>query len=231
MRRFHSVTLPSAHNTVLLNTEVSHHLLRVVGIAPLEQVELFDGQGKGCIAYLQSVQNGRAEVAWVSELFDSVALPSLTLVLSLTKGDAFGTALRMCTELGVNTFIPLQAQRSIPKGDKHARWSKIVSSAAGQSKRLTIPKVLPLQTWSSIWNVLSTDQSSEKWVLHTDCEQRDSITPIQKATTIFIGPEGGFTDQELSWMAEQNCQSKTLGSFVLKADTAALVACARALFY
>ena len=52
-------------------------------------------------------------------------------------------------------------------------------------------------------------------MLHTDCEQTMPITPIEKATTIFIGPEGGFTDQELSWMAEQNCQSKTLGHWCL----------------
>lgn len=229
MRRFHSTTLPSAQCRVLLSKEVSHHLLRVVGIAPLEQIELFDGEGRGCVAHLHSVQNGLAEVGWVSELSASYDLPSLTLVLALTKGEAFGTALRMCTELGVNTFIPLQAQRSIPKGDKHTRWSKIVSGAAGQSKRLTIPKILPLQTWKSIWGVLSTDTLGEKWVLHTDHEHTEPITPIQKATTLFIGPEGGFTDQELSWMVNQNCQYRTLGPLILKADTAALVACARAL--
>ena len=229
MRRFHSIKLPSVHSRVLLNNEVSHHLLRVVGIAPLEQIELFDGEGRGCIALLFSVQNGLAEVAWVSELSDSLELPSLTLVLALTKGDAFGTALRMCTELGVDTFIPLQAQRSIPKGDKHARWSKIVSSASGQSKRLTIPNVLPLQTWKSIWEVVSTDLSHERWVLHTDFDKTVSINPIQNDTTLFIGPEGGFTEQELSWMVEQNCQYRTLGPLVLKADTAAIVASARAL--
>ena len=68
-----------------------------------------------------------AEVVWVSDLSSDADVPSLTLVLSLTKGDAFGTALRMCTELGVDTFIPLQAQRLDFKGDKHARWSKIVA--------------------------------------------------------------------------------------------------------
>ena len=229
MRRFHSEVLPSAEHTILLSKEVSHHLLRVVGIAPHEKIELFDGQGRGCVAYLHSVQNGLAEAAWVSDLSSAAGTSSLTLVLSLTKGDAFGTALRMCTELGVDTFIPLQAQRSIPKGDKHARWSKIVASAAGQSKRLTIPKVLPLQTWKSIWGVLPTEPPSERWVLHTDVEEVVPITPINTATTLFIGPEGGFTSQELFWMVEQNCQCRTLGSLILKADTAAIVSSARAL--
>ena len=229
MRRFHSSTLPSSTNTVLLNKEVSHHLLRVVGIAPLEKIELFDGQGSGCVAHLHSVQNGLAEVAWVSKLSLDVNVPSLSLVLALTKGDAFSNALRMCTELGVDTFIPLQAQRSIPKGDKHARWSKIVAGAAAQSKRLTIPKVLPLQTWESIWEVPAMKLPNERWVLHTDIESNRPITSISTATTLFIGPEGGFTLQELSWMIEQNCQGRTLGPLILKADTAAIVSASRAL--
>ena len=79
MRRFLSATLPSSEQTVLLDTEVSHHLLRVVGIAPLEQVELFDGQGLGCVACLQSVQNGLAEMAWVSTLRGHPQQHSLTL--------------------------------------------------------------------------------------------------------------------------------------------------------
>ena len=229
MRRFLSLTLPSSEQSVLLDKEVSHHLLRVVGIAPLEKVELFDGRGLGCVAYLHSVQNGLAEMAWVSSLIPQQKDHSLTLVLALTKGDAFGTALRMCTELGVDTFIPLQAQRSIPKGDKQSRWSKIVNGAAAQSKRLTTPRVLPLQTWSSVWGVLATEDESAKWVLHPTPENRHSVSAMTMNTIIFIGPEGGFTNQELSSMLEQGCILRSLGGLVLKADTAAVVACSRAL--
>lgn len=229
MRRFLTPILPSIQASILLNKEVSHHLLRVVGIAPLEQVELFDGQGLGCIAHLQSVQNGLAEMVWVSNLMVQHKEYSLTLVLALTKGDAFGTAIRMCTEMGADTFIPLQAQRSIPKGDKQTRWSKIVNSAAAQSKRLTTPKVLPLQTWGSLWTLLSLRGDSEKWVLHPTSQAAVPVAPMTMNTIIFIGPEGGFTERELSWMADQDCEHRSLGKWVLKADTAAIVACSRAL--
>ena len=229
MRRFLSLTLPSPEQNVFLDKEVSHHLLRVVGIAPLEKVELFNGRGLGCVAHLQSVQNGLAEMAWVSNLIRHQKQYSLTLVLSLTKGDAFGTALRMCTELGVDTFVPLQAHRSIPKGDKQSRWSKIVNGAAAQSKRLTTPRVLPLQTWNSVWGVLATETESDKWVLHPTPENSPSVSAMTMNTIIFIGPEGGFTNQELSGMLEQGCILRSLGGLVLKADTAAAVACSRAL--
>ena len=229
MRRFLSLTLPSSGQTVFLDKEVSHHLLRVVGIAPLEKVELFNGRGLGCVAYLQSVQNGLAEMAWVSSLILQQKDHSLTLVLALTKGDAFGTALRMCTELGVDTFVPLQAQRSIPKGDKQYRWSKIVNGAAAQSKRLTTPRVLPLQTWRSLWEVLDQAGSSDRWVLQPTAATVLPVSPMTTNTTMFIGPEGGFTTQELEDMKDKHCQTRSLGSLVLKADTAAIVSCSRAL--
>ena len=211
-----------------MDKEISHHLHRVVGIAPLEQVELFDGKGAGCVACLQSVQHGLAEMAWVSTLMEHPRQHSLTLVLALTKGDAFATALRMCTELGADTFIPLQAHRSIPKGDKQSRWSKIVNGAAAQSKRLTTPRVLPLQTWNSLWGVL--EQDNVRWMLHPTQEKSAVLSAMTTNTTLFIGPEGGFTDQEVAGMLEQNCKPRSLGRLVLKADTAAtVVACARVL--
>lgn len=227
MRRFLSRVLPSANKTACLDKEVSHHLLRVVGIAPQEKVELFDGQGRGCIAFLDGVEDGLAQMAWSSDLGSTKTTFQLTLVLALTKGDAFGNALRMCTEMGADHFIPLQAHRSIPKGDKTARWTKIVNGAAAQSKRLTTPTVFTLQTWNTLWDSIPTD--NDLIVLHPEGEHVAPLSSLTKDTTIFIGPEGGFSTQELAWMRERDCQHRSLGALVLKADTAAIVACSRAL--
>lgn len=226
MRRFPSEQLPTKEHSVLLSRETSHHVLRVVGIAPKEEVELFDGQGRGCVSKLLGVVDGRAEMLWVSTLDGEQIQASLTLVLALTKGDAFATALRMCTEIGVANIVPLQAQRSVPKGDKSVRWTKIVTGAAGQSKRFTIPTVEPLQTWHTIWEVLP-DQPS--WVLHPVSDGVPMVMPISAPTTIWIGPEGGFTEQELMWLLERGAEHRSLGSLVLKADTAAVVATALSL--
>lgn len=227
MRRFFSSTLPTSQQSVRLDREISHHLLRVVGIAPNEEVELFDGQGHGCVASLTRVLDGLAEVSWIRTLESSIERPSLTLVLALTKGDAFSNAIRMATEIGVSEIVPLQTQRSIPKGDKQPRWQKIAVSAAGQSKRLSIPTVRGLQTWQTVWDVLPSEDI--RWILHPAATGVLPVLPIVQSTTIFIGPEGGFTEQEIEWMLEAGGEYRSLGSLVLKADTAAVVACARCL--
>ncbi len=226
MRRFLSLELPTAVQTVCLSRETSHHLLRVVGIAPNEQVELFNGQGAGCVARLLTVVDGLAEMAWVSPIHKTEQLPALTMVLALTKGDAFTTALRMGTEMGVARFVPVQAQRSIAKGDKSKRWKKIVTSASAQSKRLDTPEVLPLQTWRTIWPLLPEEP---RWVLHPVDEDVPTVQSIEAATTIFVGPEGGFTNQEMGWMVDHDCAHRSLGPLVLKADTACIVAASMAL--
>lgn len=226
MRRFLSPTLPTSIQTVCLPREISHHLLRVVGIAPNEQVELFDGHGDGCVARLVTVVDGLAQMAWVCSLNQTQHLPALTMVLALTKGDAFTTALRMGTEMGVERFVPLQAQRSIAKGDKQKRWNKVVTGASAQSKRLDTPEVLSLQTWNTIWDALSEEP---RWVLHPVAEDVPTVQSITEATTIFVGPEGGFTKQEMSWMSDHGCEHRSLGRLVLKADTACIVAAAMAL--
>lgn len=199
-------------------------MLRVVGIAPDEQVEIFDGQGQGCVGCLQSVQDGCAVIAWVRDLSNVLERPPLTMVLALTKGDAFSTAIRMVTELGVTRIVPLQAQRSIAKGDKQVRWQKIAEAAAAQSKRLSVPAIESLQTWTSIWAQIP--EYDQRWVLHPPEMDVPSVMPITEPTTVFIGPEGGFTEPELQWMREHGGEYRSLGPLVLKADTAAVVACA-----
>ena len=167
-------------------------------------------------------------MAWVSTLMDHPQQHTLTLVLALTKGDAFGTALRMCTELGADTFIPLQAHRSIPKGDKQSRWSKIVNGAAAQSKRLTIPQVLPLQTWNSLWGVL--EQDNVRWMLHPTPEKEcGSISNDYEHHSLYWTLKADLQIRRWRACLNKNCKPRSLGRLVLKADTAATVACARVL--
>ena len=227
MRRFFNPVLPTHDGCILLDREPSHHVLRVVGIAPNEEIELFNGQGYGCVARLLGVVNGAAKVKWVSDIGPTQTRPSLTMVLSLTKGDAFSTAIRMTTEMGVSRIIPLLAQRSLPKGDKQERWQKVATSAAGQSKRLLIPIVESLQTWNTIWTVLS--ENDVKWLLHPAAKEVQPVTQLVQPTVVFVGPEGGFTKQETQCVLENGGEYRTLGPLVLKSDTAAIVTAAQCL--
>ncbi len=223
MRRFFSEYLPNPNEMVLLKEDVSHHLLRVVGIAPSEEVELFDGQGNACIAYLSFVKQGRALMKWRKELRARSELPELPVIwvgLALTKKDAFSTALRMLTEIGVSHIVPLQSERAVMKGDKSERWNKIVLSAVGQSKQSKIPKIHSLNLWKSGLEFL--DKIPSKYILHPSSDT--NLSTAGGETAILIGPEGGFSESEVAVALERGWKCTSLSRNVLRADTAAIVA-------
>lgn len=224
MRRFFSELLPKPNEIIALQEAVSHHLLRVVGIAPNEKVELFDGKGKACIASLSSVDQGLALMECELELQCTNDRPIVWVGLSLTKKDAFSTALRMLTEIGVSHIVPIQAAHSVVKGAKPDRWQKIVLSAVGQSKQSQCPKLHPLQTWKSALDLL--DAVPQKRILHTS-QNEEPLSKAIEETAVLLGPEGGFTEKEVSLAIEKGWTIASLSSNILKADTAAIVAGSR----
>ena len=224
MRRFFSEKLPKPNRIVALQEDVSHHFLRVVGIAPNEEVELFDGKGKACIASLFSVEEGLAFMKWEQDLLNKNDRPIVWVGLSLTKKDAFSNALRMLTEIGVSHIVPIQVAHSVVKGAKPDRWQKIVLSAVGQSKQSQCPKLHPLQTWKSALDLLNV--IPRKWILHTSPNEEPLSKAIEE-TAVLLGPEGGFTEKEVSLAIEKGWTIASLSSNILKADTAAIVAGSR----
>jgi len=220
VRRFLVGELPVFGVPVSLEKEVSHHLLRVVGIAPKEEFELFDGRGKGCIALLDSVTNSIATVRFCRPINQQHTLASLWVLLALTKGDAFTTALRMLTELGVDHLVPVLTERSIVKGCKLPRWQKIVAASSAQSKRLTIPEVYPL---CSLRDALSKVENLEqRYLLHPSGNH--PLISIKKEGALLIGPEGGFSPKEIKVCTQFGWEVASIKSLVLRADTAAIVA-------
>ena len=148
MRRFLSPVLPAADAVIALEAGVSHHILRVTGIAPGESLELFDGQGGVCEAVLEGVEGGLARVRWTSK-GTPLVLPPRWLLIGLLKRQTFDGVVRMATELGVSAIWPVQLSRSVPKGGRLDRWERIAASAAGQCGRTSLRA---LWRWWGRWD-------------------------------------------------------------------------------
>ena len=140
MRRFRSPALPGPDLELLLDEAASHHLLRVSGIAPGERVEVFDGAGAAATAELVGAQGGRAVLVQRGPVRRE-APREIILLIGLSKHAAFDTLLRMATELGVWRIQPFEAARSVVRGERVARWERIVEAAAAQCGRADLPEV------------------------------------------------------------------------------------------
>ncbi len=164
-----------------------------------------------------------------------VELPvEVTVCQGLPKGDKLETVIQKCTELGASRFIPVRTERSVVKLDrakaagKTERWRKIAEAAAKQSRRSRIPEVLePME----LPDLLSYVQNAGGTLLmpYELCGGFDAtrtalrqIAPGSRVT-VFIGPEGGFSEQEILLSRNAGFLPVSLGKWILRTETAAMV--------
>ena len=220
MRRFLVPAVPHAGEMVALDESTSHHLLRVTGIAPGEAVELFDGQGDAAEATLVRVDEGAAMLRVVRRWSEQQPKAQTHVLIGQTRAQVLDGTLRMVTELGVASIQVVHMARCVAKADKRDRWRRIVESAATQCGRTILPEVL--------------EPASFDAVLGSGSGTRVILVPgtaaVQLASSVvhlMIGPEGGFTPDEVDAAQSAGWVTAGLGDTVLRADTAAVAAVAR----
>lgn len=158
--------------------------------------------------------------------------PRVIAVVSLIKGQRWDWMIQKLTELGVSEIIPVQSQRTVidvkhPE-NKLERWTSIAKGAAEQSERLTIPVIHPPVGLSHYLKNLSKDSGQIQWVASERGGQTLSVSVAEKTgsdcqTVVFaIGPEGGWTPEELTQFYTYGFQSVSLGDRILRSETAAL---------
>ncbi len=166
----------------------------------------------------------------------------INLHAALLKTQAWEEVLEKGTEIGVHAFIPVLTAYgavALEKEDyprKLARWEKIIFSAVKQSERTSIPSIFPPQTLQEILKK-SPRGNASLFAWEKIAGNRENAFPISEiframnqkdvfSVDIWIGPEGGFSDEESTLLIKQNIHPITLGENILKAPTAALVSCA-----
>jgi 16S rRNA (uracil1498-N3)-methyltransferase len=180
------------------------------------------------------VHNDRVEFELGEEVTSS-ALPSLALLLAIFKFDRLEWAIEKCTELGVQRILPVIARRTdahlaAAAAKRVERWRRIIQQASEQSRRASVPQICePLR----LKNALG-EQAAHRIVL-SEAERalslRDAVQPHQSGESVLlaIGPEGGWTEEELTLFAENAWVAASLGETILRAETAAIAATAIAL--
>ena len=148
-------------------------------------------------------------------------LPEITICAAMTKRDTFEWMLQKCTEIGVHAFVPLVTDRVIkrPK-ETPQRWRDIIKEAAEQSGRVTLPHLSEPMT---IGQAIGHTEGSVRIFMHET--GGNQLPKLHKTShvALFVGPEGGFSDQELAAARDAQAHVVTLGNLVFRAETAAIV--------
>ena len=220
-----------------LTAQQRHYLHNVLRLGEGDRFIAIDGRGNGWLAGL----NENASAAEMLEpIFAETELPiSVTLLIALPK-NGMDDIVRQATELGVERILPIISDRTMlkPSAQKGDRWQRIAQEAAEQCERQIIPQVLPPISWAEAiqtWNsntatcYLCEARGNHPHLLSCLQSERDGSTEDPKAKTqssvaLATGPEGGWTDQEVEWAIATGYQPVSLGSRILRAVTAPLVA-------
>ncbi len=192
---------------------------RVLRFSEGQELVLFDGQQTDRLYRVAKITNKEAHLTLVTEIERNLPKQHVYLFWSLLKKDNNELILQKATELGVTNFVPLITDRTIKKDFNHERAQKIVSEAAEQCWRSDIPSVRePVH----IKKALAEYDDVKIYVCHQG-NQKITLDSESKIGFV-IGPEGGWSSDELQFFANNDYQSIGLGDFTLRAETAAIIA-------
>lgn len=222
-----------AGDRAVLIGEHAEHLIRVLRARVGQEFEIVAG-GIVRIGRVSSISDRRVDFELTEDVQSSAAIPQITLGLSIFKFDRMEWAIEKCTELGVARILPLIAQRTeshlaSASGKRVERWRRIARQASEQSRRLAEPEIADPTNLSQFFNaaegfkILLSEAEKEltlKAALqHSNLETRPEVS-------LAIGPEGGWTENELKQFTQNQWTSASLGATILRVETAAIAATA-----
>ncbi len=230
LRRFYAPPEAFQAGLVLLDAEESHHLTRVMRLAPGARVIVCDGRGRQAEAEVQSLEQNAAILKVVRELPLTGESPlSIILAVGLAKGDALDTVIRQATELGVKTIIPFTSAYSekttlARAARRLSRWRRLARESLKSCQRACLPEITGVQEFAK---VLPGPEDAK--VIFWEEQRAGGLThqvngPRPAGVRVVIGPEGGFTPEEVSEARQAGYLVASLGPRRLKVETAALAA-------
>ena len=216
---------------IILPSSESTHLARVLRVKEGDPVEVLDGRGGRFPARCLKVSRSQVTVHITEFHQDSEQMPAVRMAIAIGKGNKWDDLIRPLTELGVSVLTPLFTERtegSISPSklkDKKERWQKLAQEACKQSGNVWMPKFDDPITFHELVSGISH---------HEDCwmgslsSNSTSFSPQRSAEriSIFVGPEGGWSPQEEEIAQSAGVNLFSLGSHVLRLETAAVSALA-----
>ena len=210
-----------------------NHMKNVLRMKPGEEVWVSDGEGMDYFCSVEGYEEKEAVLRVVKKEVSQTELASrLILFQGLPKGDKMEWIVQKAVELGAYSVVPLSTRRCVVKLDnkkaekKVSRWQQIAESAAKQYQRMLVPEEQSVMTFKEALvyakelDVLLIPYELAKGMKETK-ELIRSIEP-GKSIGVFIGPEGGFEEQEVADAMEAGAKPITLGHRILRTETAGL---------
>lgn len=204
--------------------ELVHQLSTVLKIKAGEQIALCDGRGKQADAVITEFAKGVVSVT-LGEPYDVREEPAnrVTLYAAIIKRDNFELIVQKAVEVGASKIVPIITRRTVKTGINMARLNIIIKEAAEQSGRGNLPQLSePMEFGAAL---VAVGRDTGAFFCNNGGEDFRSVTADSGIPrTVFIGPEGGWDDDEIKAAEAGGLRAISFGSLTMRAETAAIVA-------
>lgn len=234
MRRFFISAAHLTRNQAILRGAEFHHLRHVLRLGVGAPITLKDDLGREHCGVITQLSSTEATISLTTTTKEAAPRFSLTLAQGMLKGPKMDLVIEKATELGVSLIIPFQSTftvATIPpdrQADRTTRWERIAHSAAKQSGN-SAPRIAPLHSFATLLATLRVETTA---LLFHEKEQRLTLKKFARehlsvpALSIIVGSEGGFSPEEIAQAAAAGVHIVGLGTHILRAETAGIVAAA-----
>lgn len=213
---------PISGETAKLAGQEAHHLIHVMRASPGSRVTLFDGSGAEFSAQVERITRTEVHLAILSRAdVDRESSPHLTLGAPLPKGDRQRWLIEKSVELGVGRFVPLTTARSVAQAAPNAlaRLRRTVIEASKQCGRNRLMEISEPQSWLDF--LTATQATPCRLLAHPADDTAQPPPPTSDAAVLAVGPEGGFTPDEVALATTSGWRPIHLGPRILRVETAA----------
>jgi 16S rRNA (uracil1498-N3)-methyltransferase len=236
MHRFFVSLQAFASQPVVLTGDQAHQIRRVLRLRLGERVTLLDGQGYAYEAMLIALGETDAKFQVVRRwAVSGEPHTHITLFQAILKGDNFTWALQKSTEVGVSRFVPTICARNVVDDldaaeAKRERWERVIQEAAEQCGRGRLPELAPAELLPR-----ALSDPPDEGLLRLIAWEGEQVNRLRDVLAgcnfadgarieVFVGPEGGFAEEEVALARRYGIQPVTLGPRILRAETAGVVA-------
>lgn len=235
MHRFFAPALDSGDETVSLPRDEGEHLTRVLRLGAGDTVAVFDGRGHEFLARVASAIRRDVRVQILSRIDPAAeSTVALTLAQAVLKGEKMDDVVRDAVMLGVSAIQPVVTKRSettvgaLLKGARLERWRRVALASVKQSRRAVLPEIrLPLTL-----EVALAEPAALRMMLVEPAAAGARVEsmatlhgpPAPPDATVFVGPEGGWAEEEWTAAAAHGVRLFSLGSRTLRADAVPIAA-------
>ena len=230
MNRFY-VPFHAGLKNLWIDSSESHHITHVKRLKVGDNIIVFNGMGDEFEAEIEDIEDNRVKVKINQQkTISKENIVGIDIAFAIPKGKRSHLLIQKCTELGVHKLIPINYARSVVKlkddcSAKIEKWQKIAIEASKQCGRNTITEIGEVVNFDNILKTVDSYDLSLFACSQSDANNlKNTLQEHPKPNNIisFIGPEGGFATNEIEMAIKAGCKFVSLGSRILRIETAAI---------